>query len=177
MRKGCRFYEGLVRVPLIWRWPGHVRAGLHSDALVELTDIVPTLLDAAGLAPGRLVTGRTLLPLLTGGEQGSPHRDFVRAEFHDAQGLGGDGRRMSVATMFRDARWKLVVYHSHGVGELYDLDDDPDELVNLWDIPRKLRCRGLCRPIRVGGTTWGHGRSSGQGSRRLIRGQEIGGRA
>ncbi len=27
--------------------------------------------------------------------------------------------------MFRDARWKLVVYHSHGVGELYDLDGDP----------------------------------------------------
>ena len=42
---------------------------------------------------------------------------------------------MSVATMFRDARWKLVVYHSHGVGELYHLDDDPDELVNLWDVP------------------------------------------
>ncbi len=133
VRKGCRFYDGLVRVPLIWRWPGRVRAGLRSDALVELTDIVPTLLDAVGLAPGRLVTGRTLLPILTGGEQGSPHRDFVRAEFHDAQGLGDDGRRMSVATMFRDARWKLVVYHSHGVGELYDLDDDPEELVNLWD--------------------------------------------
>ena len=135
VRKGCRFYEGLVRVPLIWRWPGHVRAGLRSDALVELTDIVPTILDAVGLAPGRLVTGRSLLPLLTGGEQGQPHRNFVRAEFYDAQGLGADGRRMSVATMFRDARWKLVVYHSHGVGELYDLDDDPDEFVNLWDVP------------------------------------------
>jgi arylsulfatase A-like enzyme len=135
VRKGCRFYEGLVRVPLIWRWPGHVRAGLRSDALVELTDIVPTLLDAVGLAPGRLVTGRSLLPLLTGGEQEQPHREFVRAEFYDAQGLGGADRRMSVATMFRDARWKLVVYHSHGVGELYDLDDDPDEFVNLWDVP------------------------------------------
>lgn len=135
VRKGCRFYEGLVRVPLIWRWPGRVRAGLRSDALVELTDIVPTLLDAVGLAPGRLVTGRTLLPLLTGAGQGQPHRSFVRAEFHDAQGLRAPGTRMSAATMFRDARWKLVVYHSHGVGELYDLDDDPDELVNLWDVP------------------------------------------
>lgn len=35
-------YEGLVRVPLIWRWLRRVRAGLRSDALVELTDIVPT---------------------------------------------------------------------------------------------------------------------------------------
>ena len=134
VRKGCRFYEGLVRVPLIWRWPPHVQAGLRSDALVELTDIVPTLLDAAGLDPGRLVTGRSLLPLMTGGNR-KHHRDFVRAEFHDSQGLGGAGRRISVATMYRDERWKLVVYHSHGVGELYDLDGDPDEFLNLWDVP------------------------------------------
>ena len=133
LRKGCRFYEGLVRVPLIWRWPDRVRAGLRSEALVELTDIVPTLLDAVGLAPGRLVTGRSLLPLMTGAAPRQPHRDFVRAEFYDAQGHGATGRRMNVATMYRDARWKLVVYHSHGVGELYDLNDDPHEFVNLWD--------------------------------------------
>ena len=133
LRKGCRFYEGLVRVPLIWRWPGRVRAGLRSEALVELTDIVPTLLDAVGLAPGQLVTGRSLLPFMTGAAPRQPHRDFVRAEFYDAQGHGAEGRRMNVATMYRDARWKLVVYHSHGVGELYDLDDDPHEFVNLWD--------------------------------------------
>ena len=134
VRKGCRFYEGLVRAPLIWRWPGRVRAGVRSDALVELTDIVPTLLDAVGLAPGRLVTGQSLLPLMVGGNP-KRHRDFVRAEFHDSQGLGGAGRRISVATMYRNERWKLVVYHSHGVGELYDLDGDPDEFVNLWDVP------------------------------------------
>ena len=135
VRKGCRFYEGLVRVPLIWRWPGRVRAGLCSDALVELTDIVPTVLDAAGQAPGALVTGRSLLPIMTGAAAGQTHRDFVRAEFYDAQGHGGAERPMSVATMYRDERWKLVVYHSHGVGELYDLDGDPDEFVNLWDVP------------------------------------------
>ena len=135
LRKGCRFYEGLVRVPLIWRWPGRVRAGLRSDALVELTDVVPTLLHAVGLAPGRLVTGRSLLPIITGATPVHQHRDFVRAEFYDAHGHGGTGRRMSVATMYRDARWKLTVYHSHGVGELYDLDEDPDEFVNLWNVP------------------------------------------
>ena len=47
--KGCRFYEGLVRVPLIWSWPGAFKAGVRSPALVELTDIAPTLLDVCGL--------------------------------------------------------------------------------------------------------------------------------
>ena len=36
IQKGCRFYEGLVRVPLIFRWPKRIQAGLRSDALVEL---------------------------------------------------------------------------------------------------------------------------------------------
>ena len=47
--KGCRFYEGAVHVPLILSWPGRFEAGLRSDALVELVDIVPTLLDALDL--------------------------------------------------------------------------------------------------------------------------------
>ena len=37
------------------------------------------------------------------------------------------------ATMFRDERYKLVCYHGHGVGELFDLHDDPSEFRNLWD--------------------------------------------
>ena len=46
LMKGCRFYEGLVRVPMIWSWPGQIQADLRSSALTELTDIFPTLLEA-----------------------------------------------------------------------------------------------------------------------------------
>ena len=39
MFKGCRFYEGLIRVPLIFAWPGQIESGLVNDELVELLDL------------------------------------------------------------------------------------------------------------------------------------------
>ena len=49
----------------------------------------------------------------------------------------------SYATMIRDERYKLIVYHGHDIGELFDLREDPDEFDNLWDepdfMPVKLR--------------------------------------
>ncbi len=136
--KGCRFFEGLVRVPLIIRWPGHIQAGLVSDALVELTDIAPTLLHAAGLPTPEKMTGRSLLPLCTGEKTAQAHRDFVRCEYYQALNPATPGRigwSGSFATMLRDRQHKLVVYHGHDYGELYDLAADPHEFDNRWDDP------------------------------------------
>ena len=142
VQKGCRFYEGLTRVPLIWSWPGRLGAGVQSDALVELTDIAPTLLELAGEPVPEEMQGRSLMPMLGQAEAAvGPHRDYVRCEFLNA--LWQDPYRphptrpnpAAHATMFRDDRWKLVVYHSHGLGELYDLQEDPLEFHSLWDDP------------------------------------------
>ena len=131
LQKGCRFFDGLTRVPLIWRWPGRFTAGLRSDALVELTDIAPTLLEIAGLPVPEETQGRSLLPLLQGAARADEHRSYVRCEFLDAVDLPDHTR----ATMYRDRRWKLNVYHNHGLGELYDMQADPHEFDNLWDSP------------------------------------------
>ena len=129
-RKGCRFYEGLVRVPLIISWPAQFRRGLRSDALVELADLAPTLLEALGMPVPEEMQGRSLLPILEGRSDPSRHRDLVRSEyFRVLQGTP------SYATMVRDGRYKLVVYHGHGLGELFDLQEDPGEFINLWDDP------------------------------------------
>lgn len=126
--KGCRFYEGLVRVPLICSWAGHFEKGLRSDALIELIDIVPTLLEITNTGAPERIQGRSFLPILTGQSCPGYHREFVRGEYYDALPLP-DG---TLATMYRDQRWKLVVYHGHQTGELFDLRDDPNEFENLW---------------------------------------------
>jgi arylsulfatase A-like enzyme len=143
IQKGCRFYEGLVRVPLIISWPGHFQQGVVSQALVELTDLAPTLLQLAGMRVPERMQGRSLLPILTGDTSLHEHRDFVRSEYFDAlQEPNG-----SYGTMYRDRRYKLVVYHGHGLGELYDLENDPGEFDNLWDDPehQTLKCDLLWR--------------------------------
>jgi arylsulfatase len=129
IQKGCRFYEPLVRVPLILSWPGHFAQGLRSDALVELLDVMPTLMDLAGEAAPSRVQGRSLVPIVTGTADATHHRDFVRCEYYDAL----DQPDGSFATMYRDERYKLNVYHGHNLGELYDLQADPWEFDNLWD--------------------------------------------
>jgi len=134
--KGCRFYEGAVHVPLIMSWPGHWSSGLRSEALVELTDLVPSIQQALGLPTAPEVQGQSLLPILEGRVDPQHHRDFVRCEYHDALALPNRSR----ANMLFDGHHKLVVYHGCGVGELYDLEHDPDEFVNLWDDPR---CQSL----------------------------------
>ena len=132
--KGCRFYEGAVHIPLIISWPGQFQRGLHSGALVELTDIVPTLLEVNNMPIPEYVRGKSLLPILNGGSSPDHHRDFVRCEYHAALGRMPNA---SHANMIFDGRHKLVIYHGQEVGELYDLQEDPNEFRNLWDDPDK----------------------------------------
>jgi arylsulfatase len=131
INKGCRFYEGLTRVPLIFSWPGYFKQNLQSDALVELTDIVPMLLELAGLPIPDDMHGKSLLPILTGVANAGEHREFVRSTYYRAL----DDKLQSYATMIRNRRYKLVHFHGHGLGELFDLENDPHEFTNLFDSP------------------------------------------
>ncbi|HUV07008.1 MAG TPA: sulfatase-like hydrolase/transferase [Spirochaetia bacterium] len=142
--KGCRFYEGLARVPLVFSWPAKIRKALVSPALVELTDIAPTLLDLCGLDTPERMQGRSLLPILTGEAAPDRHRDLVRCEYFRA--LNPDYRPKfegTYANMVFDGRYKLSVYHGHEYGELYDIEKDPREFTNLWEDSEfaALKCR------------------------------------
>jgi arylsulfatase A-like enzyme len=126
--KGPHFYEEAVRVPLIFSWPGQVEAGLQADCLMELIDIAPSLLEAAGQEVPGAMQGRTLLPILKGQADPSSHRAHVFSEYYNAW-----SHKHSYGTMLRTATHKMIVYHGTDQGELYDLENDPDEFENLWN--------------------------------------------
>jgi arylsulfatase len=135
MFKGCRFYEGLVRVPLIFSWPGQFQQNLQCDGLVELLDMSATILDLCGVEVPDYFQGNSLLPVLSGNEDGTKLRDSVRCEYFEALDPFFTGGPGSYATMYRDEQYKLTVYHDQQLGELYDLKADPWEFDDLWDNP------------------------------------------
>ncbi len=100
--------------------------------MVELVDLAPTLLEAAGLEVPYLMQGKSLLPLLTGQSDPGHHKDHVISEYNDA--LAGTPTH-SHGTMYFDGRYKIVIYEGETFGELFDLESDPGEFVNLWDDP------------------------------------------
>jgi arylsulfatase A-like enzyme len=135
MYKGCRFYEGLVRVPLIFNWPGQFAEDLRSDGLVELLDMSATLLDLCGVEIPNYFQGQSLLPILTGSVSPGHIREFVRSEYFDALDPHFTGGSGTFGTMFRTPTHKLCMYHDKNLGELYDLANDPWEFDDLWDSP------------------------------------------
>lgn len=126
--KGPYTYDCSVRVPLIVSWPNRFKSGLKSDALVELTDITPTLLEAADMPIPDRVQGRSLTGLLTG--KTGKHRDQVFCESYGVK--IGSKEPGWVVSMVRNRDYKFAMCHAKGQGELYDLRDDPGEHENLW---------------------------------------------
>jgi arylsulfatase A-like enzyme len=135
--KGPYFYEGAVHVPLIISWPTVIAPGQQYDELVELVDIAPTLLDAAGLPPYAGMQGRSLWPRLSGLQQLG--RDNIYSECYNSAFRYSEISHGAHATMLRTARYKLVAVHGaaegQARGELYDLVSDPRETRNLWHHP------------------------------------------
>lgn len=129
--KGPFFYEPAVRVPLLISQPGTIAPHQDSSALVELVDLAPTILEAAGQGPLKGMQGHSLWPLLTGAKPASHHRDDIYSE-HYGTIHRQPGQPIAYATMLRTAAHKLVAVHGRGEGELYDLVADPTETVNRY---------------------------------------------
>lgn len=127
--KGPFLYDEAIHVPLIVSWPGHIPQGVRSQALVELSDLAPTLLDAAGAPRYPGMQTKSLWPLLSGQSNPQCHRDDIYSEYYNTD----HDNPMMYLTMVQTRDYKLIVDHTAGRGELYDLRQDPTETWNHWD--------------------------------------------
>lgn len=119
-------YEGGLREPLLVRWPGTVAPASRCDTPIMLTDLVPTLLAAAGIDPNQ-----TVGPLegidLTQALQGEPLP--ARTLYWHFPHYTNQGSRPAGAV--RDGQWKLIEHYEDHRVELFDVQSDPSEKTNL----------------------------------------------
>jgi arylsulfatase A-like enzyme len=122
--KGPAMYEDIYRTPGIIRVPGSP-AGQVRREFVSLLDCTATILELAGIDPTPATDSRSLVPLIAGNDV--EWSDDIVCEFH--------GHHFPYAQrMLRTDRYKLIV-NPESVNELYDLERDPDELLNLYTLP------------------------------------------
>lgn len=122
--KGPFHYEDLIRIPFLARYPGQIEPGTTCDALQSLVDLAPTFLTVCGLpVPGRM-SGVDQSQVWFG--QADSARDHAIVENRHQP------TTIHVKT-YVDDRYKLTVYYQRDYGELFDLQEDPGELHNLWD--------------------------------------------
>lgn len=124
-------YEESMRMPLIIHWPEGIEPGLVNEHLVQNLDFAPTILELAGAEiPGRM-QGRSLMPLLWGGNP-SDWRDAVYYHYFE-----GPPRVHNVARHYgvRTDQYTLVHFPDHDEWEFFDLEKDPEQLASLYHDP------------------------------------------
>ena len=140
MNKGPFHFDGLLRIPFIWSSPGLIPEGVEAAGLVSHLDFAPTVLDLAGVpipegeTPAKREADNELPPWpgisiarqLRG--EAEALQDSVVVE-NDEDYLG-----LRLRTLVTETH-KITAYPGKPFGELFDLQEDPGELRNLWDEP------------------------------------------
>jgi arylsulfatase A-like enzyme len=120
------FYEALAHVPLLIYAPG-VSGGARVDALAQPPDVMPTLLDLAGVGAPPGLHGHSLVPLLRGeGRDWPRHAAFSGTDL--TRGEGKNGPKVTVS----DGEWSLLLgADGHCAPELYHRPSDPGQGNNV----------------------------------------------
>lgn len=143
LRGKQNMYEHSVGVPLLFVGPD-IPSGAKTDAQCYLRDLYPTICDYAGVEIPETVQGKSLVPVFKQKEKSI--YDAVFASFKDSQ------------QMIRTDRWKYVRYPLVKKEQLFDLKNDPHELVNLADQPGE---KDLLLELRHRLNKWGEERNLG----------------
>ena len=122
-------YEGSARIPFLMRFPNSfgLEQGRQLDEVVELMDVMPTLLDAVGVEAPGTVDGSSVMPLLR--EKDSGWREYIHGECSPLATLN------SGMQFITNGSHKYIYYPGTGEEQFFDLQTDPDEMSNLINDP------------------------------------------
>ena len=129
--KGAFHYDDGLRVPMIARLPGRIPAGSASQSLQSLVDYAPTFLDFCGLDLPADMTGLSQREVWQGDESGARQHVIIENRHQPTT--------LHLKT-YIDQRYKITLYFGRDYGEIYDLQEDPDEIKNLYG-DAELRAR------------------------------------
>lgn len=125
-------FELMMQIPLIFRHPGRIAAGETNDRIVSNYDFMPSLLSYLGLADRMpqqpLSPGRDFSPMLAG--SAAPGAAAIAGDWDDTIFY-----EMETCRAIRGERWKYVSRFPNGPYELYDMQNDPQERLNLYGQP------------------------------------------
>ena len=143
-------YEPSLRIPLVIRYPGIVTPGIINNQMVLNVDLAPTILDFAGVPVPEHMHGKSLRPQLEGRRPMGWRHSIYYAYYENSRQLKGleqkdlndqglqyfTSHRVGPHRGVRTRQYKLIEYYSEGdYWELFDLEEDPDELENLYGEP------------------------------------------
>lgn len=127
-------YEEGMKLPFMIRWPGHIEQGLRPEAMIQNIDFAPTFLEVAGVDVPEEMQGKSLKALLEGemtDQEWQNERSSVYYHYY-MHGAHNVPRHDGVRT----ERYKLIDFYSQNNGEgwfeLYDLENDPYEMNNVY---------------------------------------------
>jgi arylsulfatase A-like enzyme len=138
MHHGVQIYEEAVRVPLLFRLPGRIPEGRSVAEPVELVDVMPTVLDLAGVEASRLAQGQNLAGAIAGDVRLDPRRPVYLHRRHYKPARIGDLDVAGEKFGIRLGPWKYIEGTEEGTKELFRLEDDPGEQVDLYDSYRAV---------------------------------------
>ncbi|MGZ0655422.1 sulfatase family protein [Coraliomargarita sp. W4R72] len=119
------FYEETARMPLIIRWPESIKPGTRIEALTQNIDYAPFFADIAGSSMPDVAQGESFRPLLSQNSDTSWRDAIYYTYFQPNQGV-------EPHEGVRTQRYKLIHFYQINAFELYDLQNDPNELENLY---------------------------------------------
>lgn len=136
--KGPFMYDCLIKAPMLIKYPRQIPKGARFGQVTEHVDIMPTLLEYAQAPVPYGVQGMSMTPILKG--DAGAGRTYAMTEFH-CYDWGLDLKTIT------SKKYKLTYYADQLFGELYDREQDPQELVNLWraDDYRAVREELICQ--------------------------------